>query len=608
MGFGLRVFLGLFVLNGQSLVSVAAETVSLVVPTEFYLPSSPANQRTAGNQCRQPSLRELSCEIRQKALGCDSLPPSAPRRSCANSGEESGFLERNVRSYLSCVKGIYGATIGETVALFTSAVAETERRARYYNPGVYKRCTEEDMRSRRGDLSSESSHTASAVSVGCKSRLLEEFPDLMARYRSQFNSIPYAELHRIVLGRLREIADRQPSIASFVAENKNDLVNALRRKVDEQLEKWQVRLACYTDEAITELNCAAVAAVVSATGAIPLALARLLPRAARVAEGFETAILVFNRNGPRPGEPVLTVNSLNVPNSHRIANGLREVVQDIDSTLLNHLERPPQVNIDLSEAPFGHQYLLEQSRVSLDVRTRLPELRMIAAHEYAHQIFSYNMRNWSEEWKRYYDFYDRLKIEVTPKLNDLSARHSALMREFIVTTSPERKAALQNQMEKLLTEGQALRSDFVQRFGGAPQRPRNFEDLIPYEEVFADLVPVLRTRNPEVIADALSSAGQAAQASGRSFASGRPTNGVMVSENHEMLSQTRQHLWQNYISQFPNRSRDSEFLERVHRVFAQDFLDRQRGLLPHSQSPEAFNQRLIQRLDADLSDFRPRNN
>jgi len=148
---------------------------------------------------------------------------------------------------------------------------------------------------------------------------------------------------------------------------------------------------------------------------------------------------------------------------------------------------------------------------------------------------------------------------------------------------------------------------FKSDFGGWPPEPKSFLVSQQYQEVFSDLIPVLRTRDPEAVANLMRSRGSHDEAAGRSFGPSTPVSKTMGSENHELLHQTKKYLWNTYISKFPNRGRDSEFLARVFRVFAEDIMDRERGIVPNNQTREEFNRRLIQRLDNSLSDFRPAN-
>ena len=317
--------------------------------------------------------------------------------------------------------------------------------------------------------------------------------------------------------------------------------------------------------------------------------------------------------GPKMAQTSNTSTRFIVKSEPEVKTALEKLVENelksVEQILMSPLLRPPVVRVLVRLRPEklnyfnGPKFDLDEATIKLNAGPS-DELTAVAGHEYGHQVFAYNMGAYARSWANFYSYNYRHAEDVEPLLEPLRATirpiHHELMERIASGSSSANVQQLSTHRQQLLDQMQTIISSFETVHGRRPRMPADWEISGPYQEVFADLVAVIRSGNPQVVSIHINGS---LERSARDFSAKHEAEGWMCSAEHDQLAPVRSVIWQKYALHLVRSPRAGEFLSVVFHVFAQDILERS-SVVQQDTDIANFNKRLIRKLDQALESFR----
>jgi hypothetical protein len=280
-----------------------------------------------------------------------------------------------------------------------------------------------------------------------------------------------------------------------------------------------------------------------------------------------------------------------------------DTIRDLNQGLLSRMALPKRIYVDRAIAMVSETSLNPgKMKIYLADPDRSENLMAKVAHEYAHAVFMVSMGRYSKRWKKWYELIEeqldfRLKrIDAIPYERDFERRKALeeLARKYpLFLTDFEEESVSSNLTQKKLNK---LYKKLV---------PPGYEFSLRYQELFADLVPVMHSHDPRSLARALIEEGQ--DPFGRDFTVKTSPDDVRTGKPHHYYDAVRSYLWENYLSKKENEAGYPAMIETVFGVLARD-MDEQLKIRKDVQDGKPKwvakdNERLISSLKDALRDY-----
>ena len=185
--------------------------------------------------------------------------------------------------------------------------------------------------------------------------------------------------------------------------------------------------------------------------------------------------------------------------------------------------------------------------------------KTVFQHEFGHYLFFENMIRHSEAWGKWWN---QLSNPVRAELNGLFP---------------------------MLNSG-----------------PHTMVDISsPYQELFADLVPVIASRDPSLFVKFSEYFEiKSENPETRNFEAPFFRTRWNEAEEHAMLAPARSYIWENYLHNGKNEGREAALLNDIFDILAREILIRNDDPSLHELAPEVINHRLLTAFNEGLGHYR----
>lgn len=248
---------------------------------------------------------------------------------------------------------------------------------------------------------------------------------------------------------------------------------------------------------------------------------------------------------------------------------------------------PPKLSLYVDEASAMAQFDYKTNAIYLALKLSYcptEECRNgVLIHEIAHLVFQYNLRKYSQKFSELFELYQ------------INSGFQAKFFEAMIDLrrmENQPKSVIDVRRKKLAEHLKPLR-EINDPIADRMQREdydwrKNLKE-VAYEEVFADLLPVVMSRDPDIMAD-----GEFRRFS-RVFSESEINNWNPLDE-HIMLDPVRSFLFHRYLKNRRNWQNVDRFLESVFVALASDIVQRDANDDMRSMSVPEINKRLLKKL------------
>ena len=294
-----------------------------------------------------------------------------------------------------------------------------------------------------------------------------------------------------------------------------------------------------------------------------------------------------------------------------------------DTNLFRNLKKPTGLGIFFSkDASPVFDWKLGSISMRLEPKSNSISNQVEGAHEYAHAIFYENLDRYSDEfrsWRTARERYVTLNKSLVSKLEREIEALSIKKRDLsdYVNRNPSRRDAVKPRIDEVrqrisqVTEELLSESD---KLPPAGDDPKILKTSAPYDEVWADVVGILRAGTPEKYREVLFHEAQIVGISKpvtelqmlRSFSDDVPIRGwnkklkVVPKDmrEHLLLNPARSWLFRKVLSKKYALSKLNELMPVILEVLAQEAVWADRAL--ETIDAESLNAQLIERMKSSL--------
>jgi len=235
-------------------------------------------------------------------------------------------------------------------------------------------------------------------------------------------------------------------------------------------------------------------------------------------------------------------------------------------------------------------------------------------HEYGHAIFTKNMSRYSTLWKKQQQLVEESSevkgtLEYRKNLQEIGKMHESEMALFDqklydrLPVSDKSYRKWQDANRKKIDEAYSrLPEDKLLTSEERRQWLLEHEISTEYQEVFADLIPALKRNDAAAGARAMKV--EKTEVGGRDFSKRfSAPRGLDNNEEHHSLDAVRNFVWNKYFINPKNSESYPQMLEKVHKVMAEEVLERAGNKQLYQLPRKEKIRRLIEKLKTNMHDF-----